>query len=146
MQSIKTNFTALLILPSLLSMLFMGNKLFADTVYKSINEQGDITYSSSPPVNQKGTVKVDILPPPSEQSVQSAKQRHQQNLIADKTFKENRKKRAQEVADNNRIRHERTEQSNIQKMPKSEEEQGPYFGIPGHGILVLPKGPGISLK
>jgi len=92
----------------------MSNKLFADTVYKSINEQGNITYSSSPPINQKDTI--------------------------------NRNKRTQGVADNNRIRRERTEQSNVQQTPKPEKEQGPYYGIPGHGILVLPKGSGINLK
>jgi len=134
------------ILIMLSAWLLTASNVLAETVYKSTNEQGKITYSSSPPANHTVTVKVKILPPPSEQSVQSAQQRHQQNLRADEIFEENREKRTQTIADNNRIRREKIEQAEAEEPPEPVKEQGPYYGIPGHGILVLPKGPSINLK
>lgn len=123
--------------------LFPGN-IFADTVYKSIDKDGRVTYSSSPAQNHQQSVKLDILPPPSEDSVKAARQRHQQNLRADKIFDENRQQREQKIAKENHIKRERQKQLENQQKPEKPKQEGPYYGIPGHGILVLPGGARIN--
>jgi len=87
-----------------------------------------------------------IQPPPSDEAVKAARERHQQNLRADKILSESREKRERQLAEKNRLKREKREQAKISKEKEVEqpEQQGPYYGIPGHGILVLPKGPAIT--
>lgn len=128
----------------LLSACLLTSYVSADTVYKSIDKDGKITYSSSPAESHQETVKVNILPSPSEGDVTAAQQRHQQNLRADKLFDENRQKRSQKIAEDNRIKRDRKGQLERYQKPVKAKEEGPYYGIPGHGILVLPGGPRIN--
>ena len=128
----------------LLTCLLPG-QIIADTIYKSIDKDGKITYSSSPKINHQEIVKVNILPPPSGDSVKAAQERHQQNLRADKIFGENRQQRSQNIAEENRIKRERQKQIEArQQKPVKAKQEGPYYGIPGHGILVLPGGARIN--
>lgn len=124
--------------------LLPGSGISADTIYKSVDKNGKISYSSSPTEDHQEVSRINILPPPSEADVKSAQERHQQNLKTDKILDESRQKRLQKNAETNRIRRERKEQAEIDRKPDETKEQGPYYGIPGHGILVLPKGPRIS--
>lgn len=127
-----------------ITLLLANTHLLADTIYKSTDKYGDITYSSSPTNSQSDTIKIDILPPPSEEGIKAAKDRHQKNLETDKILDESRKKRSQENAEKNRIRREKKSQTEAFQEPEETKEEGPYYGIPGHGILVLPKGPGLQ--
>lgn len=124
--------------------LLPGSVISANTIYKSVDKDGKISYSSSPTEDHQEVSRINILPPPSEADVKSAQERHQQNLKTDKILDESRQKRLQKNAEKNRIRRERKEQAKIDRKPDETKEQGPYYGIPGHGILVLPKGPRIS--
>ena len=124
--------------------LLPGSVISANTIYKSVDKDGKISYSSSPTEDHQQVSRINILPPPSEADVKSAQERHQQNLKTDKILDESRQKRLQKNAEKNRIRRERKEQAKIDRKPDETKEQGPYYGIPGHGILVLPKGPRIS--
>ena len=121
----------------------ISNNTLADSIYKSVDKSGKITYSSSPTENHQNTVKVNILPPPSEENVRAAQQRHQQNLRTEIILDESRQKHSQEIAEKNRIRREKNEQLENYQVPEEPKEEGPYYGIPGHGILVLPGGPKI---
>ncbi|MCK4833889.1 MAG: DUF4124 domain-containing protein [Gammaproteobacteria bacterium] len=116
----------------------------ADAVFKSVDKDGKITYSSSPTEDHQQSVKVNIQPPPSDEAVKAAQERHQQNLKTDKMLDESRKHHAQEVAEKNRLRREKKKKAEIHQKPEKPKEQGPYYGIPGHGIIVLPKGAGIN--
>ena len=136
--------TSCRILLILLPACLLPGYIIADTVYKSVDKSGRITYSSSPAKNSRETVEVNILPPPSEDSVKAAQQRHQQNLRADKIFDENRQQRWQKIAEENRIKQERKKQIESQQKPDKAKQEGPYYGIPGHGILVLPGGARIN--
>ncbi len=118
--------------------------IFADTIYKSVDINGKISYSSSPAEGQQKTVKVNILPPPSEAAVKAAKEHHQQNLRANKTLIENRQKRSQKIAEENRIKRAKNKKIESYQQADTQKESGPYYGIPGHGILVLPAGPRIQ--
>ena len=118
--------------------------VLAETVYKSADSNGKITYSSSPPENHQQAEKINILPPPSEQAVKAAHERHQKNLRTGKTLNENRHKRSQQIAEDIRIKGERKEQLEKYQEPEETKNEGPYYGIPGHGILVLPGGSRIN--
>jgi hypothetical protein len=120
--------------------LLISPGLWAEAVYKSVDKNGKITYFSSPTKNHNNTVKVNILPPPSAADIEAAQQRHQQNLKSEKTIDESRQKRSQVIAEKKRLQREKELQAEINKIPQQPKEQGPYYGLPGHGILVLPQG------
>lgn len=140
------NFPVSRILLISLSANLLSSGVIADTVYKSVDKAGKVTYSSSPIDNLQPAIKVDILPPPSEAAVNAAQERHQQNLRADKIFNENAQQRSQQITEDNRIKHEKRKQFEASKKQGEVKEKGPYYGIPGHGILVLPAGPRIHHK
>lgn len=128
----------------LIASLLLSSNTCASTVYKSVDKNGKVSYSSSPAEDHQEVSKIKILPPPSDAAVKSAQERHQKNLATDKILDENRQNRQQNNEEKNHIRQERREQAETHRKADEPEEQGPYYGIPGHGILVLPKGPRIN--
>jgi hypothetical protein len=137
MNTISLNYASLFIFTACQ---LISPSLWAEAVYKSVDKNGKITYSSSPTKNHSNTIKVNILPPPSTADIEAAQQRHQQNLKNEKTINENRQKRSQALAEKKRLQREKKLQAEIDQIPKKPKEQGPYYGLPGHGILVLPQG------
>jgi len=72
----------------------------ADQVYKSVDEAGNVTYSSTPPEDSVEVDNVELAPGPSEESVKKAQESHEKtkqtaNAI-DKQNKELDAKRAEE--------------------------------------------------
>ena len=118
--------------------------IYAENIYKTIDENGNISYSSTPPATNQKLKKIIIPPPPSYGDVNSAKKRHQQNLRAEKIYRDSRQEREQRFAEDARIRKEKQELYSPPKKHKEPKEEGPYYGIPGRGILVLPRGPRIK--
>jgi len=49
--------------------------VFAESVYRSVNEKGDVIYSSKPVDGAKKVVPVQLQPPPKKADVNAAKQR-----------------------------------------------------------------------
>ena len=47
---------------------------YADDIYKSVDENGKVTYSATPPQNNEESTKVDITPPPSKEDMAAAKE------------------------------------------------------------------------
>ena len=113
------------------------------TIYKSIDKNGQITYSSSSTAKQSSE-RVEVLLPPSETDIQAAKLRHNKNLETGKMLDKSRQTREKKLAEQNQLKRERKVQAEAQSPPEEVKEQGPYYGIPGHGIIVLPKGSQIS--
>ena len=124
--------------------LLTSNHLPADPVYKSIDKNGKTSYATSPTDDHSSTVKISILPPPSKADVKDAHDRHQKNIETEKIVDESRKQRSEEIAERNRIRREKKQLAETRRKSETTTEEGPYYGIPGHGILVLPKGPRIQ--
>ena len=62
-------------LGSLLSLVLMGSASFAEDVYKVVDEDGNVTYSTEPPESTQSTEVIQALPPPSEEDIEAAKQR-----------------------------------------------------------------------
>ena len=133
----------------LLIILMSGHSAYAETIYKYVDKQGRTVYSSQPPdedVDRHETLKVPDTKP-SEERQQEARRVHEQNLKAAETLEETRRKREEIIAEENRRKRENAIRQQQYKEPgeyiNDPYEQGPYYGIPGHGIIVLPGGPSI---
>ena len=118
--------------------------LIAEPIYKSVDENGKVTYSSTPAINNKTSKRVAITPPPSAQAIEQARTRHQKNLKTTQLLEKNRLNRKKEIAKNEAIKREKNKLAEPYTPPEKAKEQGPYYGIPGHGVIVLPKGPTIN--
>jgi hypothetical protein len=117
---------------------------YAENIYKTIDNNGNVSYSSSPPAANQQSEKITVPPPPSDDDVNSAKNRHKKNLKAEKIYSDSRLQREQKVAEDARIRKEKQESYTPPQQNEKAKDEGPYYGIPGRGILVLPKGPRIN--
>ena len=106
----------------------------ADTIYKSVDESGNVTYSTTPPKESVNSRPVDIAPPPSEERIKAAQQRQERNREAAQIIDEDRKKREQITAEENRLKRERQKQLQLQQQAEennTKRDYGyPYY--PGH--------------
>ena len=113
----------------------------ADQIYKIVDENGNVTYTSVAPDNadeKKDTSTIDIAPPPSEERKQAAQQRYERNINAAEQMDENRAKRNEMIVEENRLKRERQKQAAEQykqQEPDSEEE---HYGYP---YLARPRPP-----
>ena len=113
----------------------------ADTIYKSVDENGNVTYSTTPPADSKTSTRVDIAPPPSEERIKAAQQRQERNLKAAEMLDENRKKRDEITAEDNRIKQERQRQLRQQQEAETNNENQNYNGYPYYYPRRLPGRP-----
>jgi len=97
--------------------MMLSSAIFAENIYKSVDEYGRVTYSSTPPENSMDITTIDIQPPPSQEQIEEAQQRHERNLKAAELFDANRKTRNEITAEENRLKLEK------QKQPQSETPQ-----------------------
>lgn len=81
---------ALLVLPAVSSVGFAYN------IYKSVDAQGNVTYSSSPQSDASSVERVNLPPAPSSESVAAAKERESQIVAAGDTMTQDRKARTEE--------------------------------------------------
>ena len=109
---------------------------FAENIYKSIDENGKVTYSSTPPSDSKKVTKVDIAAPPSAEDIEAAKQLQQQNIKTAGSFDEARKERNKQTAEADRLKRERQRQSEQQnRAQQNNYNQGygyPYYPRRGY--------------
>ena len=104
--------------------------LNAETIYKSVDEKGNISYSTTPPDKSETTTTVDIAPPPSDERIKAAQQRHERNMEAAGVLDENRKKRDELIAEENRLKRERQKQLQQQKQAEKNNANDTYDGYP----------------
>ena len=98
----------------------------ADTIYKSVDEDGHVTYSTTPPANSEDSNSVDIAPPPSEERIQAAKDRQNRNKEAGDILDENRKERDKITAEENRLKRENQVQLQQQQQADKNNENNNY--------------------
>ncbi len=103
----------------LLLMTLCCTELFADTIYKSVDEHGKVTYSTTPPVDNERATTVDIAPAPGEEQVKAAQDRKERNQEAANILDQNRKKRDEITAEENRLKRENQQQ--LQQQRQAEE-------------------------
>jgi len=113
--------------------------LHADTIYKSIDENGRVSYSSTPPDKKDDTSEVSIAPPPSDEQVKAAQEQYEQHLRTGEMLEENRKKRNEITAEENRLKRERQEQSQQETQSENDESYGyPYYRRPRPRAISVP--------
>ena len=70
----------------------------ADTLYKSVDSAGNVTYSSTPPKGGK-VEKLEVAPPPTEAEIQAAEERLKRNAAqANELEAQRREKEAAQAA------------------------------------------------
>ena len=114
--------------------------LHADTIYKSIDESGRISYSSTPPENEHAASEVTITPPPSDEQIQAAQELREQRIRTGEMLEENRIKRNEATAEENRLKRENQQQS-IQNNESTDDQHYGYPYIPGRNPgrpMILP--------
>ena len=114
--------------------------LHADTIYKSIDESGRISYSSTPPENDLDASEVSISPPPSDEQIKAAQELREQRIRTGEMLEENRKKRDEAAAEANRLKRE-NQQQNIQSNESTDDPHYGYPYIPGRNPgrpMILP--------
>lgn len=55
--------------------IFLAATTWAGTVYKSVDEKGNVIYSEQPPAGSETTETLDMPPEPSEEEVEEARER-----------------------------------------------------------------------
>jgi len=86
--------------------------VYADTIYKSVDENGKVSYSTTPPTDNTDSSIVNISAPPSDKEIKAAKDRQEKNMEAARQFDENRQ-----------TRNEITEKENQQKRENQKQKQ-----------------------
>ena len=119
-NEIIAKMTALIRILFLFSVSFTA--LSSDIVYKSVDEDGKVTYTSTPPKETETSTQVNVAPPPSQERINAAQQRHERNMEAGETFEESRKKRDEFTAEENRLKREKQKQLQQQKQKKDTNE------------------------
>lgn len=68
-----------------------------ETIYKIVDEQGRVTYSSTPPTETRKTQTLDLLPPPTEEQAREAQERVK--TLDEATDKAEKQRREREQAE-----------------------------------------------
>lgn len=126
-----------------LCLLVCASTLAAETIYKSIDESGRVSYSTTPAPDSKESSKVELPPPPSDARIWAAQERHQQNLRSAEILDENRKRRNEIITEENRIKQQRQKQAqnNTQQQEKYDRPAYPYYLRRYPGTVVPPDRP-----
>ena len=103
--------------------------LHADTIYKIIDDQGNVTYTTTPPADKDKASTINVAPEPSEERVEAAQERHDQNVKAGEIMVETRSERNKIAQEKDRIRKEK--QLQHKQSQQTEEYDNPqHFGYP----------------
>ena len=73
------------------ALLLPGSIAFAQAVYRSTDESGQVTYSDTPPYPGTNAQRVDLPPPPSQQRVDAARRRVEQQQKISKELEPSRR-------------------------------------------------------
>jgi len=72
--------------------------LAAEPIYKSVDEQGNVTYSAQPPATGAKSETIAVPPPPSEEDVQRAEEQASKVKVQAEELEKERKAREAEQA------------------------------------------------
>ena len=106
----------------------------ADSLYKSIDSAGNVTYSSTPPKGGK-VEKVDVPPPPTEAEVQAAEERLKSyGAQANELESQRREKEAAQAAQQAEAARQREAQQPIVINVPADGPQPIYYPESGAGF------------
>ena len=112
----------------ILFLLFMVNSQ-AETIYKTVDEQGITSYSTALPESKKQTSAVEISPAPSEKRIEAAQKRHKRNVNAAEIMDKNRTQRNEIIEEENRTKQERQKQLQQNKQIEDSNDKQ-HYGYP----------------
>ena len=110
-------------------------------IYKSIDKNGKVTYSTTPPENTEKSNRVNIPPPPSEKEIRAAQKRQKEIKKAAETLDVSRKKREAKIAEENRLKREKQKQLQLQRQAEKNnenEDSYPYIPLRRPGSILPP--------
>lgn len=132
------NWTPLVPAAALLGFLLSSANLFAEEIYKVVDEEGNVSYSSEPPAEGNAAEVITPLPPPSEQDVQAAIQR-QQDIEAE--FERQDNERAEQARRQQEAQAQSGHTTVIQNTTIVSGGPGYRYGRYWHGAPVAPAAP-----
>ena len=102
-------------------------------VYKSIDANGNVTYSSTPPPDAARAEAVELTPPPAPTEIEAAQQRAQAlQELGDQAYRE-REERSAELAESRRAaREEAARQQSAEPPPEAANYGGYGWGLPAY--------------
>lgn len=100
--------------------------VYADTIYKSVDENGKVSYSTTPPTDNTDSSIVNISAPPSEESIKAAKNRQENNMEAARQFDENRQARNEITEKENQQKRENQKQKQLQQEAENNNDNLDY--------------------
>jgi len=122
----------------LLFLPFIAN-LNAQTIYKTVDEEGRTSYSTSPPESMQQTSSIKIPPAPSEKRVEAAQERHQRNLNAAEIMDDNRTQRNEIAEEENRKKQARQKQLQQDNQTEIYGGNGNYNNTQHYGYPYYPR-------
>lgn len=109
-----------------------------NTVYKSVDKDGNVTYSTTPPIDASKSSEVKLDAPPSEERIKAAEQRHDNNLNAADIYDKNRKASDEYFEENKRQKRERQTQNQPEVIPNGYNQDYGYPYIPRRRPVARP--------
>jgi len=113
----------------LITLLPLYTSLHAEPIYKITDEHGNITYTSTPPVDDAKATIIDVSPELSDERVKASQERHEQNLRAGEIIDETNAERNRIAEEENRIKKERQNQMQ-QNNHNEEDKDNQHYGYP----------------
>ena len=129
----------------------------SESVYKSVDQDGNVTYSQEAPSHSENTREIKLQNAPTSERVDAARQRHERNQQAAEIMDENRQTRDQILAKENKEKAKHREQVSRQNEQYRNQQNYnhnnsyPYYppypvrrpgygsGNPGNGRPVKPR-------
>ena len=115
--------------PAILIPLLFAGTCVAQTLYKSVDEQGHVTYSETPPADAVETKSVPIAPGPSRENAERARERARAMAEeADTKYQELMERRKEEEEARKKAERERADREAAERQRAADESsyEGPY--------------------
>ena len=113
--------------------LFAAASVTAETLYKSVDDKGEVTFSDSPPENARHVEQIEVQPAPTEQQ-------HRESVEIESRIKQ----QGNEIGDANASRAKQRAEQAPQQVPQTVEpvesyNTGGYYNRrPGYPVRPLP--------
>ncbi len=112
----------------------------AQQVYKWVDANGNVNFSSTPPPDARAAEPVDLPPTPSAEEVEAARQREQSlQQLGDSLSKERQDREAQRAEERKAAREEAALQQPVPTQTDSDDDWGYGWWIPGRPDVHRPR-------
>ena len=143
MFSTYTEWSPIKRLPIAVLLLIGLGTAMADKIYKSVDAEGNVTYSSEPPDDSVNVERIRVAPSPGEEQLRAAQERERRISESANTLADQREQREEARRKADREAAERRA-AEAQRQPTYEERRRDryYYGYPGLWYPIPPLHPG----